>query len=365
MIRTGTVISYRRKIRSMLRSRRELLAPLDGDVEARHAEYWRPLERRVDPSWLRFYSRVSGIADHRYVPQDIFFKAIERRLNNMDYAWVLADKNSYERMYNREHFAATKLRNISGTYLDADYTMITREAFEELFRGLAEDCVVKLSVGSGGGHRIEKLTRCEEGFRAIDGSPFGFEELRKRYRRNYVVQPVIRQHPALAAFNPDSVNTLRVMTYRSVRDEKVVPVKAVLRTGRKSAVVDNQRQGGLACVVRPDGTLTEYATTKSGGKHETHPDSGLPFRDFEVPGYAAVLDAVTEVAAAIPPLRLLSFDVSVDDQGKPRIVEINTMYVEINFLQTAGGPLFGDRTDEIRDWCAAHPHHDVFSALRI
>ncbi len=364
-IRSGTVISYRRKIRAMLRSNRDLLSPVDAAVEVRHANYWRPLEKRVDPSWLRFYSNVSGIADPRYVPQDIFFKAIERRLNNLEYAWVYADKNAYEQLFNPKLFAATKLRNISGTYLDENYRPIPRESFVELFHDLPEDCVIKPSIGSGGGRRIEKLSRCEDGFRDIDGAPFRFDDLNDRYRRNFVIQPVIRQHRSLAEFNPDSVNTLRVMMYRSVQDEKVVPVRAVLRTGRKSMIVDNQGRGGLACLVQPDGTLFRYATSKTGEKHTVHPDSGVPFEGFRIPGYSAVLEAATEVASAVPPLRLLSFDIAVDELSRPRIVEINTYNVEINFLQTAGGPLFGDLTDEIRDWCAEHPDHDVFSAVRI
>jgi len=364
-IRRGAVFSYRRKIRAMLRPNPHLLAPLDRTVESRHADYWRSLEKRVDPSWLRLFSHVSGIADPRYVPQDVYFKAIERRLNDLNYAWFYADKNAYERLFDPNLFVVTKLRNMAGTYLDESYRAMTQDEFTKRFNNLPEDCVIKLSIGSGGGRRIERLTRCEEGFRAIDGTPFRFEDLRQRYRRNFVVQPVIRQHPILAQFNPESVNTLRVMTYRSVKDEKVVPVKAALRTGRKSMVIDNHGRGGLACLVQPNGTLNDYATTKTGEKHTIHPDSGVPFGGVEIPGYSAVMEVVTDVAADVPPLRLLSFDVAVNESGRPLIIEINTKNVEINFLQTAGGPLFGDRTDEIRDWCAAHSHHDVFNAVRI
>ena len=349
----------------MLGSEPGLLKPIDGAVERDHAEYWRSLEKRVDPSWIRFYVNVSGRADPRYVPQDIFFRTIERRLNNLNYAWVYADKNFYQQLFNPELFAVTKLRNISGNYLDESYRPVTREAFAELFHDLSEDVMVKLSVGSGGGYRIEKLTWSEDGFRDTAGAPFRFEDMRTRYRRNYVVQPVIRQHPTLAAFNPESVNTLRIMTYRSVCDERVRPVKAVFRTGRKSMFIDNQSKGGLACHVRPDGTLFHYAITKTGEKHTVHPDSGVPFQDCTIPGYSAVIEAITEVAAAVPPLRLLSFDVAVDEMSLSRIVEINTQQVEINFLQMAGGPLFGDHTDEIRDWCAEHPDHDDFRAVRI
>lgn len=365
VIRWGVGLSYRRKIRALHRSNPSLLKPLAGDAEAQHAEYWRSLAKRVDPSWLRLFSHVSGIIDSRYVPQDIYFKAIERRLNDLNYAWFYADKNGYERQFDRNLFAVTKLRNVSGTYLDQDYRVLTRDSFVKRFNDLSDDCVIKLSIGSGGGRRIERLTRSADGFSGRDGRLYRFEDLDRRYGRNFVVQPIIKQHPTLAAFNPESVNTLRVMTYRSVTGEKVVVVKAALRMGRRSMFVDNHGRGGLACVVQADGTLNHYATTKTGEKHKVHPDSGVTFGRFVIPGYSAILEAVKEVAAGVPPLRLLSFDVAVDESSQPRIIEINTQSVDILFLQMAGGPLFGDHTDEIRDWCATHPDHDVFNVVRI
>jgi len=364
-IRGGSAFSYRLKIRKIRRENPALFEPLDTALEGRHRAYWRPLQRHVDPSWLRFFTHVSGTADPRYVPQDVFHQAIERRLNDLEYAWYYADKNIYERLFDPELFAVTHLRNVSDTYLDREYRPMSRRSFAERFEALPEDCFIKPSVGSGGGRRVTLLRREEGGFRSLDGSPFTFDDLERRYRRDYVVQQVIRQHPVLARFNPSSVNTLRVVTYRSVKDETVVPLKAVLRIGRKSMIVDNQAQGGLACGVRSDGTLYRYATSKPGRKFTEHPDSGIAFDGESIPCFAGVLDAVSRVARGIAPIRLLSFDVSIDENGTVRIVEINTRNMEINFLQTYGGPLFGEFTDEIVDWCARHPDRDAYQVVRI
>ena len=364
-IRRGTALSFRLKMRAIRRTNPTLFEPLDATLEKRHRSFWRPLQRSVDPGWLRFFTRVSGIADPHYVPQDVFHQAVERRLNDLEYARYYADKNLYERLFDPERFAVARLRNVSDTYLDREYRAMSRATFAERFDALSEDCFIKPSVGSGedGGSLCFAANRIRSVRR--DGSPFTFEDLERRYRRNYIVQSVIRQHPLLARFNPSSVNTLRVVTYRSVRDEAVVPLKVVLRLGRESMIVDNQAQGGLACGVRPDGTLHPYATSKAGQKFTAHPDSGIPFEGQSIPEFPAVLETVATIARAVPPLRLLGFDVTIDAEGAVRVVEINTRNLEINFLQTFGGPLFGDYSREIVDWCAGHPERDAFQVVRL
>lgn len=363
-IRAGVRLSYHMKIRRIRRAHPAYFGPLAPALEARHRAYWRSLTRRVDPSWLRYFTHVSGIADPRYVPDDLYHSIIERRLNDLDHAWYYADKNMYERLFDRERFVVTRLRNVSDTYLDRDFRPMTREAFAECFRELAEDCFIKPAVGSGGGRRITLVRRERGGFRTSDGAPFTFDDLERRYRRDYVVQPVVRQHPALARFNPDSVNTLRVMTYRSVKDEAVVPLKATIRFGRRSMIVDNQTQGGVACGVRPDGTMLRHATTETGLKLTEHPDSGIAFDGVPVPNFAAVIEVVSEIARAAPPLRLLSFDVAIGERDSVCVVEINTRNQEVNFLQTSGGPLFGEYSDEVVAWCAERPERDGLRVVR-
>jgi hypothetical protein len=359
------VLSFRLKMRAIRRTNPTLFEPLDSTLEERHQAFWRSLQRRVDPGWLRFFTHVSGVADPHYVPQDVFHQAVERRLNDLEYAWCYADKNIYERLFDPERFVVARLRNVSDTYLDREYRPLSRATFAERFEALSEDCFIKPSVGSGGGRRVALLRREPDTFRSPDGSPFTFEDLERRYRRDYIIQSVICQHPMLARFNPSSVNTLRVVTYRSVRDETVVPLKVVLRLGRESMIVDNQAQGGLACGVRPDGTLHTYATSKAGRKFTAHPDSGVPFEGQSIPEFPAVLETVATIAAAVPPLRLLGFDVTIDSEGAVRVVEINTRNLEINFLQTFGGALFGDYSREVVEWCADHPERDAFRVVRL
>ena len=54
----------------------------------------------------------------------------------------------------------------------------------------------------------------------------------------------------------------------------------------------------------------------------------------------------------IPPVKLfyfdmVSWDVAINKNNKPKIIEINLSGQEINFHQFSNGPLFGDYTEQI------------------
>ena len=78
----GRFFKLRRKIADFKRRSPGLFRPLDQGYEKQHVQLWRPLARTVNASWLRFYTNVSGIKDHMYVPEDIYYAVIERRLND-------------------------------------------------------------------------------------------------------------------------------------------------------------------------------------------------------------------------------------------------------------------------------------------
>ncbi|MCK7537993.1 MAG: hypothetical protein MZV63_47075 [Marinilabiliales bacterium] len=66
-----------------------------------------------------------------------------------------------------------------------------------------------------------------------------------------------------ARFNESSLNTVRILTYRSVRNEDVFVLHRLLRAGRRGSVVDNQASGGIACAIDNDG-LMALGIDKSG-----------------------------------------------------------------------------------------------------
>jgi len=80
---------------------------------------------------------------------------------------------------------------------------------------------------------------------------------------------------------------------------------------------------------------------------EKHPDSGLIFEGYEVPGYQKCRDAVPMLHAQMPRFRLVSWDFAIDPDGEPVLIEANLHYGELDFHQINNGPIFGEDTEKI------------------
>jgi len=113
-----------------------------------------------------------------------------------------------------------------------------------------------------------------------------------------------------------------------------------------------------------DGMLNDYACTKYGDKLAKHPASNLHFTGYKLPHFDRMLAVCSEIASQVPSQRLLSFDMTVDQHGTPRILEINTFGQGIHFVQTFDGGLFGEQTGEIIDFCH-HCNSSRFKHIRL
>lgn len=359
ILRWVRLFSYRRGIRSAARKNPELYAPVDSRLEANHKSYWGALGR-VDCAWLRLYVNLCGIEDKRYIPNDIYIAIVERRLNDGNYNSLISDKNYLERLFGASNFPTAVLRRMSGVFLDGDYTIITD------LKGLLpqSDLIVKPSINSKGGTGVRRLEYREGQHRTASGAEISAAYLVDTYGENFIIQEMVRQHPFCAGFNPGSVNTFRVYVYRSVADETVHVLKVVFRNGRGTSVVDNQAAGGISCVVNAEGELGRYAVSKDGEVFESHPDSGVIFAGQRVPFFDLIKKLPCDVAARIPSHRALGFDIALTTDNKPLIVEINPMGISLNMMQVDGGPLFGDFTDEVIDYCRRHPGRDSMQIVK-
>lgn len=363
--RVGKMLSKRREIAGLRRTNRALFGQVDPVQENRHKELWRGLVPYVSPLWYRVYSNASGKADYRYVPEDVFYAVIERRLNDINKAKQVEDKCSYDVVLSQHKgwFVEHLVKNVSGTYLDADNRLSSSDEVLRLLAGWKGDFVIKPSLESGGGENVSLIRFVDGDYLDHSGVPIELPSLLERYNRDFVIQPRVCQHEFFAQFNPTSVNTLRLVLYRSWTNEQAVFLNGVLRMGRGGMMVDNQRSGGISVGVDADGSLAGIAVDQQVNRYDRHPESGVPFKGQRVPGMDEILAVLQKIALAIPSQRLFSFDVIVDTMDNIKVVEINVADVEINFLQLTGRSLFGEYTSEIVDYCKRHG--DRFDHIRV
>ncbi|GAW65980.1 hexapeptide transferase family protein [Geoanaerobacter pelophilus] len=137
-----------------------------------------------------------------------------------------------------------------------------------------------------------------------------------------VVQQYVRQHHLVQQFSP-TTNTIRLSTMLKSDYSGVVLVCAIMRFGVGGSAVDNLCSGGVAVGVDlTTGRLGEFAVGFAGKLHARHPDSGLPFKDFQIPYWPEVVELAKRVQQHFHYHKLLGLDLCITEEG-PLLIEIN------------------------------------------
>lgn len=303
--------------------------------------YWQQFGIKHDIVWAKYYFLLTGSMDPRYIPGDLYAQKIIPYFNRYPYMGPLADKNLNSTIFPNAKRPETIFKYIFGTYRLDDFTIISQE---EAMARLKPDqrYVIKPTRHSNGGKDIQVFSG--------DITPENFAAILKPYSGDdYIVQGFITQHPDLAKLNPTSVNTIRISTMLFRGKPYILP-SAILRVGGTGSLVDNVGAGGYQCPIQPDGTLAKTAFTQSHtgnklGNFVEETSTGLRFADCAVPSYDKVCSMVLDLAAHIPHLRYIAWDIAVDKSGDPILIEFNVTMPGDN--QENCGPTFGDMTEDV------------------
>ncbi len=314
--------------------------PLNKEILKAHRSIWKPFNKNFNDATLKICRSISGTANPLIIPEEIFQADIEPSLNHHPEAHYLAHKSLYNRWFKKGIFPEDLLHLVDGELLDNKYNPLTRKQAEEICDSFSYPVVMKPNRETWGGNDI-LFVECAEELRRLINS-----------KTNVVIQKKILQHPKLARYHVQSLNTVRVYLYRSVSDNKYHILSSVLRTGN-GGPLDNVSAGGLVSRIKEDGLLHGYALDLYGGKFKTHPVSGLPFTGA-IPDFEQLKELSMEIAQKLFFLRLVGLDLCYDVSGRWRAIEINTQGHSIRFAQYAGQPFFGEFSEEVIDYCKTH-----------
>lgn len=175
----------------------------------------------------------------------------------------------------------------------------------------------------------------------INGKPSTKEFLSNLLKQGrYLAQEVIHQHPLMSKLHPKSINSIRLITVRNLKDNTIHVFPSILRIGTGSSIVDNTSQGGLAVGIDIEsGRLKQYGFYKPqfGLKVDIHPDSGIKFDKFVIPFFVDAVHQALYFHSMLPQLHSIGWDVAIGENG-PIFVEGNDNW-EINGPQICNGGL--------------------------
>lgn len=215
-----------------------------------------------------------------------------------------------------------------------------QEILADQLKHYAENALFCKLVDGECGKGIFKLEYHEGSF-LIDGKEKSADEVYQRLTSGrYLAQEVIKQHPMMASLHPQSVNSMRIVTVRSVKDRVIRVWPSILRMGTGNSVVDNTSQGGVyAGIDFNTGRMKEWGFFKPqfGLKTNQHPDSGFVFKDFEIPFLKEVQEQAIYFHSMLPGLQSVGWDIAIGENG-PVFIEGNDNW-EINGPQICNGGL--------------------------
>ena len=287
----------------------------------------------IDHEYL--YSRT-GKYSKEYIPIGMYYADIVGRANRLDCYNSYSDKNLDEILLPEVKHPHSILKNINGYYY-FEGRPVSKDEAVTLCSNLGE-VMMKPSLAMKGDGVIRLCVR--NGVTEDTGRPI--QEIFDEYHKDFLIQEVVRQHERMAALNPTSVNTIRIMTYRSGME--VLLVYAVVRIGRKGEVIDNQSVGGMSAQIDDEGKLCKYAFGVAGDDKIEKTDSGIVLEGYEIPSYKEAIEIVKKLHYKLPLFDLIGWDLAIGEDGEPILIEWNG---EPDPSQTACGTGFGSLTERI------------------
>lgn len=291
-----------------------------------------------DTSWSLCYAAINGIRDHRYIPEDIYYDYIEKRLNHLVLLNAYNDKNMLTRFLKDVKMPATLFRMMNGRFYDENYQPTNMQEIIEK-TGNTDRIALKPSLESGGGRNV-MIDRPNAIMRHLETV---FHTVSNRTELNFIGQQYLVQHQRLSSFHPESVNTMRIMTLKL--GDEIALLSATLRMGRGKSIVDNQMSGGIVCGIAPNGKLKKYAYDRSFKRYEKHPDTDVYFERTELPFYSEAISMVKDLHREVIYFDIISWDVAIGHDNCVYLIEANLGWQGINSHQICNGPLFGEYTE--------------------
>jgi hypothetical protein len=282
-----------------------------------------------------FYSRT-GIYSKEYVPKSLYHVDLQPKANMVPYRDAYADKNMIDVLLPNVKHPHTILKRMNGYFYYEGEPVSKQEAIN-LCQNISYAIIKPVLNHSGVG---VKGLEIKEGMTNLNG--WTVEKLFDKYGMNFQIQERLKQHEKMNQLNATSVNTIRILTYRS--DMEVLVIYSVVRIGRQGQVIDNQSAGGISAIIEEDGKLGKYAYGGFSDDKVEKTDSGTILEGFELPSYSKAIETVKRLHYQLPFFNLIGWDVAIDEVGDPVIIEWNA---DPGLSQSAYGPGFGKFTERV------------------
>lgn len=317
--------------------------PLTEDEIAAIDAYWGKYSfayPNIDYKSFQTFKNRCGRFDVRHCPGSIRTSIFANHFVDKKFMWPFQHKAMLPFLFPDVHQPKAVALCMGGICYDGNYQAITLQKLSDICRAHVQDegdLIFKL-VHSHGGKSITVLSQ---------DNVMEFTENLGRGQA-FVIQKVVDQSSFMERFNASSVNTIRITTllFRG----KVHPLAALIRIGCAGSRVDNWCSGGSLLGIDIDsGKCCNWAMANDRTCLTELPSGvDLTKEELIVPNFDEAKEAVCRCHYRIPYIKMISWDIALDRENRPILIE-NNFGGMIQMHEATTGPLFGELMDELCD----------------
>lgn len=335
----------------------ELGKPAEGEKE--WLNKWRKYDRKVSLLSYRIFSRYIG-PDINILPMEVCVNILEPVLTPGYLAAFYNDKNSFGLLYRQDEMPITYIRNIRGAYYDANYNPISGNLTDLIH---AENVIIKPSTDSSG-RGVALFTQQDGVYKDKYGNILSRHFLDAEYKSDFLVQERFVQSDYMAQFNPSSVNTIRISTFKNPTTGEVHYLRGIVRIGGAGSIVDNAHSGGRFIGIDDNGVFGKYVCDQVGRTSPTHGNIDFSTHEYKVPNFEQVKAFALEISKRFIHHNLLALDIVLNKDNTPKMLEINVQGFSAWLFQFTSGTAFREYTDSVVEYCAKDINNHLPQIMR-
>ena len=316
---------------------------LSREQKKEYSAFWKRYYKHPSLVWVKFYTKMYGKFDKRFVPEDYFYAYINRIINERKFASYASDKNKFDLIFAGFKQPNTIGRKVNGIYFDKNYLPISVDGIINNAKKCKIGVIAKPARDSSQGNGISAFF--------VDDKDFCIElkTFLESHKKDVIVQEIIsNQHKVFKELNPTTINTTRIMSYIDDYGNVHILSRYTRFGSSKAQIVDNTHQGGGRCVFDENGQFRSYGLDSNYEKISANFDNKqLSLFSIDKKIIEGIDDFVKKLHCRVPNFRIVSWDICVLDDGMPCFIEMNVNNPAFNAHQIFNGPIFKDFSEEI------------------
>jgi hypothetical protein len=278
--------------------------------------------------WLAYNAELRGAYLDGWIPCDYYFFKVIPSLNPPHVSNISRFKTFDHRLFGGNCIQPLLL--ILGHQIyDSSFNLINRQQAYEVLKNFNAEVVIKQDKGCSS-LQIEFMHATE----------MNLEQFIHK-GKSYVIQPVIKQHHILNKIYPLSINSIRILTYMD-SSSQIRVLYRLLKVGANGNKTDYiGGQSNRLLFLDETGRVVSNAYNNNGVEVESvHPETGCMYKDIVVPSIEASMKLCVELHYKYPYLGLIGWDVYIDENANPGIIEWNSWMPGFYMAEGLVGPLF-------------------------